>query len=1036
MVILSIETGHAEPWEFSKLVGLSGLSGYADSNGLNAKFNSPQGTATDANGNVFVADTNSHTIRKISSQGFVTTLAGKAGLSGYANGAGAAALFNFPRAITTDPAGNVYVCDSSNQVIRKITSTGLVSTLAGQPNIPGSADGPAASASFRNPTAIAYAPTGDLYIADTNNHAIRKIAPDGTVSTLAGLAGSTNFGYVDATGSAARFRAPNTAAVSPDGNIYVSDTWNDRVRKITPAGVVTSLTPVFPNPRGIAIRSTGELIVSDTSFSTLSSISASGTASLFAGTLNTYGSTDGPAEIARFYSPIGISLDTAGNCYVADSSNQTVRKVSPSGVTTTLAGQVGMAGSDDTSGANITFNGPRGLAIDSTGTTWLADTDNHLIRKVLPSGITFTYSGQPLVDGSANGPLATAEFSSPSDIALTPDGNAYVADTANHVIRRISTSGIVSTFAGTAGTYGNTDGVGSAALFRSPSGIAADLAGNLYVADRGNHTIRKISPGGNVITLAGKNGISGSIDATGILASFRNPTGIAVDSSGNCYVADQNNHTIRMIDSVGVVTTLAGAPGVSGTQDGTSSGARFSQPSAVEVSPNGTLFVTDQGSGAIRQISPTGVVTTISDPVQPLNSPRGIALDSKGSLIISNSNQHTLMRVDPPLNTLPDADGDGYSDLQEQAQGLPTSATNTGYSAPVSLSTAGWPASNSPLYQHFTFRTLPGMTHGYFYQLQQSPDLFNWQDLDMKANQVGPSVRTTDPIPVDLLTLRADQPITARPANFMRLKICPPWPPSSLTRKIVTLGTLKQHINNTTLELLPTNNLTKEVYDAYSETGNSAWSRFAWTNRIDLSGVSWDGSRSKDCTLISPRHIVMAEHWPKEKLDQVIFHDRFGNRYTRTIIDIVKTQIYNPDIRIGLLDTAVPLKFYKVLPRRSDWQTHLQGGLCFMTNQFRQVGIRRINTINNTLGPSAHPFIDFTLDSILPSFYQPNLIPGDSGNPSFIMVRGEPVLISTFTGGGAGSGPFFSLPINYDAINAAMNTMDSTYQLTPVELDN
>src|SRR6266850_5666867 len=234
------------------------------------------------------------------------------------------------------------------------------------------------------------------------------------------------------------------------------------------------------------------------------------------------------------------------------------------------------------SGSQAILNPPNGTAVDGAGNVYVADTYNYTVRKITPAGIVTTLAGVAGYGGSADGTGSDARFNFLNGIAVDSAGNVYVTDFSN-TIRKITPAGIVATLAGTPGVHGSADGTGSAAQFWQPWGIAVDSAGNVYVADHGNSTIRKITPAGVVTTIAGVAGAFGSADGTGSVARFNSPSGIALDTSGNLYVADTLNSTIRKITSAGVVTTLAGTAAVNGSGDGTGSAARFTYPYALTV---------------------------------------------------------------------------------------------------------------------------------------------------------------------------------------------------------------------------------------------------------------------------------------------------------------------------------------------------------------------------------------------------------------------------------------------------------------------
>lgn len=277
---------------------------------------------------------------------------------------------------------------------------------------------------------------------------------------------------------------------------------------------------------------------------------------------------------------------------------------------TTFAGTAGAAGTADGLGTAARFNSPRGVTVDSAGTIYVANNGSHTIRKITVGGMVTTFAGVAGSAGSNDSP--NAKFNAPNDVACDASGNVYVTDTSNHTIRKITPAGVVSTFAGTAGASGSTDANGAAARFNGPRGIASDSAGNLYVADRINHTIRKITPGADVTTLAGLALNPGSADGTGAAARFNFPWGIAVTPSGDVFVGDIGNSTIRKVTPAGVVTTFAGVAGVAGTNDGTGAGAGIGQTIGITSDAAGNLYGTDAGYHTLRFITPGAVVTTLA----------------------------------------------------------------------------------------------------------------------------------------------------------------------------------------------------------------------------------------------------------------------------------------------------------------------------------------------------------------------------------------------------------------------------------------
>ncbi len=327
------------------------------------------------------------------------------------------------------------------------------------------------------------------------------------------------------------------------------------------------------------------------------------TVTTLAGTAGASGTTDATGSAARFKLLSGLAVDSSGNIVVADTGNNLIRKVSSSGAATTFAGKAGIAGSADGSGTAASFNAPSGVAVDSNGNVYVADTLNHTIRKVTPAGVVTTFAGQAGTSGAIDGAVASARFFAPQGVALDPTGAIlYVADTNNDTIRKIVlASGTVTTLAGSAGSWGSADGTGATARFNGPSDVAVDSNGSLYVADTDNSTIRAVTPNGTVTTLAGRAGSTGAADGSGLTARFSHPGAIGVDSSFNVYVLDTDNHTVRkLVSAAGIVTTLAGQAGVSGSADGAGTTARFKFPIGLAVNGTGDLYIADTDNHTLR----------------------------------------------------------------------------------------------------------------------------------------------------------------------------------------------------------------------------------------------------------------------------------------------------------------------------------------------------------------------------------------------------------------------------------------------------
>jgi sugar lactone lactonase YvrE len=561
----------------SLVAGALGGSGNRDGDRTTARFYEPQDVGSDAAGNLYIADDYNATIRKIDASGIVTTLAGKAHQLGTADGTGAAARFNGPLSVAVDPNGNIYVVDGGVNTIRQVSPSGVVRTLAGTPLVNGTADGTGPAAQFTSPVAIRWSSNGSLYVTDNNR--IRNITTAGVVSTV--YTGTTLLLGLD---------------VSNPGFALVTDGSAKSALKIDwTSGAVTTLASGFQNPVGIiaappSSAAAGTVYVADEFAATMDSISPGSVLSTLAGSADLYGYTDGVGAAARFYSPTLMSTNSAGLMLVADSGANTIRQVTSTGAVATIAGQATQAGNVNGAGSVARFNNPESLLADATGNLYVGDANG--IRKVTASGQTTTVSPQSGATG----------------LALDAKGNLYFTAYPNSAVQTIAADGSITVFAGSQ-PPGYADGTGTAASFRNPFGLAMDAAGNLFVADTGNAAIRKITPSGVVTTFAGFPGNPAGTDGIGQAAGFTSPFAIAIDSNGTIFVADGN--AIRKVTSNGTVTTLAGSQ-TAGSADGTGSAAQFNGPAAIAIGSVGAIFVSDSQNNTIRKISATGVVTTFA----------------------------------------------------------------------------------------------------------------------------------------------------------------------------------------------------------------------------------------------------------------------------------------------------------------------------------------------------------------------------------------------------------------------------------------
>ena len=596
--------------QVTTLAGSPGQVG--DTDGPSALFGSPIGIAVDASGTVYVADSCNHTIRMITAGGVVSTLAGSSINRGCVDGIGSGASFDSPGGLAVDGSGNLFVADTLNNTIRKVTTGGMVTTFAGSPGVYGSYDGTGTGALFNYPQSVAVDGAGNIYVADTYNNTLRKITSGGVVSTLAGTV--CFIGHSDGVGAAATFNFPGGIAVTNNGTVYVADTCNHTIRKEiwqvvttvagsapdigTNAGLRQGYTPfldsaVVNGATGLAADDNGNVYIADTQNQLILQRKSGSGIGTIAGMVS-IGTNDG-ANVwplyAEFDFPQGVAVDSGTNLYVTDTFNNSIRKValiSGTWTTTTICGAYANKGNVDGSGSNAMFNTPIGIAVDSGTNLYVADTYNSTIRQLTCSGTTWTattIAGSPSVNGTSDGTGNAALFAYPYGIAVDSGTNVYVVDSGNYTIRMLTLSGSTwtsKTIAGTPGITGTADGVGAAAQFGYPTMAAVDKAGNLFVADTGNSTIRMlINTGSNwvVSTIGGTPGVNGGVsggvndvlsayEGGGTQALFSAPKGIAVKTSPTgtdlIYVMDSGNNRV-MVGSYAGNGALSQLTGTSAT---------------------------------------------------------------------------------------------------------------------------------------------------------------------------------------------------------------------------------------------------------------------------------------------------------------------------------------------------------------------------------------------------------------------------------------------------------------------------------------
>jgi len=635
-----------------------GRSGYSGDGGpaTSAQLEYPDGIAVDAAGDIFVADKNANVIREIAADGAISTFAGT-GAAGFAGDGGPAAqaLFNGPTGLAFDAVGNLYVADTGNNRVRRISpGGGAINTLAGNGAAGSGGDGgPASSASLNSPEGVTIDPAGYIYIADTLNNLVRRVAGDGSIGTFAGNGYPGPAGDNGPAANAALF-LPTDVAADNLGDLYIADLGTVRIRVVTngiiktfagssngplPADNLSSSAIRLTGPTGLAVDSTGVVYFAEGSIGSGSGldlgafkiwkVTAKGIVLTAAGNaLNSYSGDNGPASLAQLDTPAGMAFDSNGNLYVVDSANNRVRRISPDGSIVTVAGNGNSGFSGEFGPAvNAALNHPMGIAVDLLGFLYIADTGNNRVRAVDPSGMIYTVAGNGNAAFFGDGTIAqNAALRGPRGVAVDPLRNLYIADTLNHRIREVTLDGILNTVAGSGQGFGGDGGPATSALLNLPSSIALDSSGNLFIADQGNGRIRMLSASGTISTVAGSDGSRGLGDG-GPATSARlvNPQGVAVDPAGNLYISDTGENRIREVSTAGVITTIAGNGRCCYSNDGIPAAvAPLNVPWGIAVDSSSNVWVADSGNNAIRELSSvlsSGVQTVVTNGASNLMGP-------------------------------------------------------------------------------------------------------------------------------------------------------------------------------------------------------------------------------------------------------------------------------------------------------------------------------------------------------------------------------------------------------------------------------
>jgi uncharacterized protein (TIGR03437 family) len=637
-----------------------------------AILTTPLAVAADSAGNLYIADFGDSRVRKIAPSGAISTIAGT-GSAGF-NGDGiraTSAELNGPSGVAVDSAGAVYISDSGNNRVRKIGSDGIISTVAG--SLPDSlsspqglaldgmgnlyiadrfhhriqmltrdgtistvagtgtqgfnGDGQATKSQLSLPFGLCLDSQSNLYIADSGNNSVRRLSAAGILSTVAGT-GQRGYGGDGRLATSADMSAPVGVAVDGAGDLYISDHFNDVIRKVSPKGVIGKFAGMFM-PWGLTVDTSGNLYVA-AGFTSIYKVTSAGTSTIISGGINfpSHDSDGIPATSTHLRVPQGVAIDQVGNLYIADSNNNQVRKVTRDGTASIFAG-FGIAGytGDGVDATRTDLAHPSAVAFDAAGNLYISDSYSNLIRQVDKGGTISTIGGKLGSGFGGDGGYATAaNLNFPFGLAVARDGSLYIADQGNHCMRKI-THGIITTVAGTQSPGYNGDGISAvSAKLQFPSDVAIDSGGNLYIADYSNSRIRKVSTGGVITTIAGT-GVAGSVGDGGpaVNAQLLGPERLAVDGQGNLYIASRDNR-IRKITTDGIISTIAGTGNLDfGGDGGPAAVAQLSRPAGLAVDGTGAVYIADSTNDRIRkltpvQISAAGIVSAASllpGPIAP-----------------------------------------------------------------------------------------------------------------------------------------------------------------------------------------------------------------------------------------------------------------------------------------------------------------------------------------------------------------------------------------------------------------------------------
>jgi sugar lactone lactonase YvrE/photosystem II stability/assembly factor-like uncharacterized protein len=654
---------------------------------INAETKGVSSIATDSSGGFYFTDSDAQRIRYVNAGGTINGFAGK---NSFQDGSlGRLTKLRYPWGVAYDPSGNLYVCDTENNAIRKIDGlTGMTSNIAGRGSCGYNGDGiPAADAYICDPYGIAVDSSYNIYFADSNNSRIRKI--DSSTGIISTVAGTGDWGYngdgIPATSASLNY--PIDVAVDSSGNLYIADIYNQRIRKVdTSTGLISTVagtgdygyngdnipatSAYLAYPMGVAIDATGNIYIADQDNSRIRKVDISGIITTVAGLGGCGWGEDGvPATNSYLCWPQDVIVDSSNNLYIADWGNGRVRFVdSTTGIITTIAGNSmgGPYGGDGYPPTSVSLQGVASLALSPDNKLAITDYWNERVRVIIPPESIFTRAGTGNIGYSGDETFATEAdfaFNYGADASADIHGNIYIADMGNNRIRKIDPEGKVSTFAGNGSASESGDwGPATSASLNGPNGVCSDIEGNVYVADYYGSTIRKINASGIIQTVAGTGvpGYSGD-GGPATSAQINYPWNVSVDILGNLYISDADNFVIRKIDkATQIITTVAGngTQGYSG-DEGPATQAQLAYPVWVTPDNKGGFFIADAFDNRIRFVDSSGIIHTYAGngvggfsgdggpaTSAQLYSPISVAVDGAGGLYIADYGNSRIRYVD------------------------------------------------------------------------------------------------------------------------------------------------------------------------------------------------------------------------------------------------------------------------------------------------------------------------------------------------------------------------------------------------------